>query len=289
MTSEHPTVAVVMAAYNAEATLPEAISSVFASIVPVHLFIVDDASHRPVVDVFVERMGDIPANVTILRSEVNTGPAGARNMAIRRIIEEGYPYAAVLDADDLAHPERFAKQATFLDANPNVAAVGTWANFVHDETLAIVSAESYPLLPSDIRRALCINSCFINSSVMFRVSALQAIGAWDESMHTGEDYDLFCRLARRYDLANIPEYLVDYRLSRGGISLTGLGSQARARLWVQLRNLPHRLHYWQVWAGVFRSTVRVLVSSAWAESYRVHDKSAEGVLRIAHLPLNQTV
>lgn len=259
MTSKRPKVAVVMAAYNADATLPEAVSSVLASTVPVHLFIVDDASRRPVSDVLVERVGDIPANVTILRSGVNTGPAGARNLAVRRIIEEGYPYAAVLDADDLAHPERFAKQAAFLDANPRVAAAGTWANFVHDETLALVSAESYPTLPSEVRRALCINNCIVNSSAMFRVDALQDAGLWDERLYTAEDYDLFCRLARRHDLANIPEYLVDYRLSRGGITLTNISAQRRARLVIQLHHLSHRFHYWQAWVGIVR-TLLLLVT-----------------------------
>ena len=269
MMSKRPTVAVVMAAYNTDATLPEAVASVLVSTVPVHLFIVDDASRRPVADVLAEELGEVPANVTILRNEVNTGPAGARNLAIRRIIEEGYSYAAVLDADDLAHPERFAKQTAFLDANPCVAAVGTWANAVDDETLALVSAESYPPpLPADIRRALCFDSYIINSSVMFRVSVLQDVGLWDESMYTGEDYDLFCRLARRYDLANIPEYLMDFRLSRGCISLTGISAQRRARLLVQLRQLPHRFHYWQAWVGVFKSAVRVLIPTSWVEGYK---------------------
>ncbi len=221
MTSQCPKVAVVMAAYNAEATVLEAVASVQASSVPVHVFIVDDASRKPVTDVFLEGVGYIPANVTILRNEVNTGPAGARNVAIRRIIAEGYPYAAVLDADDIAHPERFAKQAIFLDANPQVAAVGTWANYLDDETLSIVGTESFPpAFPADIRRALCINNnCMINTSVMLRVSSLQDVGLWDESFYTGEDYDLFCRLARCYDLANIPEYLVDVRLSRVALLL----------------------------------------------------------------------
>jgi glycosyltransferase involved in cell wall biosynthesis len=249
-----------MASFNADDTLPGAVASVLVSKVPVHLFIVDDASQRPVVNVFAERVGDIPVNVTILRSEVNKGPAGARNIAVRRIIEEGYPYAAVLDADDFAHPERFAKQAAFLDANPHVAAVGTWANFFNDKTLSIVSKESYPPpLPADIRRALCINSCFINSSIMFRVSALQDVGLWDESLYTAEDYDLFCRLARRYDLANIPEYLVGYRLSCSGISISGIRAQRCARLTIQFRNLQHWFYYWQAWWGIVRTLMLLVI------------------------------
>ncbi len=255
MAINHSNVAVIMAAYNAEATLAAAVRSVLASTTPVHLYIVDDASQLPAAQSLAEQIGDLPDNVTVLRSDSNIGPAGARNMALRRIIESGHQYAAVLDADDLAAPNRFKKQAAFLEKNPNVAAVGTWGNAVHDTTLALINTETTPVSPEEVRRALCINSCIINTSVMFKVAALEQVGVWNESMYTAEDYDLFCRLIRFYDLANLPEYLVDFRLSRGGISLTGQRAQRYARLNVQLRNLRFRFTYWQAWAGIVKTLI----------------------------------
>jgi len=253
MANNYPNVAVIMAAYNAEATLVAAVRSVLSSTIPVHLYIVDDASLLPAAQSLAEQIGDLPGNVTVLRSEINIGPAGARNMALRRVIENGHKYAAVLDADDLAAPTRFEKQAAFLNNNLNVAAVGTWGNAVHDATLALINTETTPVSTKEVRRALCINSCIINTSVMFKVAALEHVGFWNESMYTAEDYDLFCRLIRFYDLANLPEYLVDFRLSRGGISLTGQRAQRYARLHVQLRNLRYRFTYWQAWAGIAKT------------------------------------
>ncbi|NJO55012.1 MAG: glycosyltransferase [Rhodospirillales bacterium] len=256
---DRPLVAVIMAAYNAERTLPEAIKSVLASTLPVGLVIVDDASRMPAEDAIVRTFGDIPPRVTILRCEKNMGPSGARNLGFKHIIETGYRYAAVLDSDDIAHPERFTKQVGYLEGNPAVAAVGTWGHLIDATSLAVISAESYPPVRSaDVRRALCFDSCIINTSVMFRVSALQEVGVWDESLYTAEDYDLFCRLARKYELANLPEYLVNYRSSPGGISLSGVTAQRRARLLVQLRHFPFRFHYWQAWVGVAISAVRLM-------------------------------
>ena len=43
----------------------------------------------------------------------------------------------------------------------------------------MIALESYPPAnPADIRRALCFDSCIINTSVMFRVSSLQKAGRW---------------------------------------------------------------------------------------------------------------
>jgi glycosyltransferase involved in cell wall biosynthesis len=252
------TVAVVMAAYNADRTLPEAVASVLASTLPVQLIVVDDASHVAARDVLVAAFDEIPTNVTVIRSEANLGASGARNLGLRHAIDNHHRYVAVLDADDLAHHERFAKQAADLEANPVIAAAGTWANWV-DENTGVVTYKSYPpLSPETIRKYLCFDCCIVNTSVMFRVSALQDVGLWDESLRTAEDYDLFCRLARRYDLANMPEYLVDYRLLRGGLSLGGVMRQRRARLLVQLRHFPYRYDYWQAWAGVLLSAARVI-------------------------------
>ena len=120
-----PFVAVIMAAYNADRTLPEAVASVMASTLPVDLFVVDDASRVPAEEVLRSVLGEIPSNIVVVRCAKNMGPSRARNLALHRIAEEGYRYAAVLDADDLADPERFAKQAAYLEVNPGIAAVGT--------------------------------------------------------------------------------------------------------------------------------------------------------------------
>ncbi len=269
MVLKRPKVAVIMAAYNAEATLPEAVGSVLASTLPAHLVIVDDVSRLQVSELLRETMEQHPGRITVLRAPINKGPSAARNQALAHIVEAGFEYAAVLDADDLSYEERFARQATFLDAHPAVAVVGTWGRAVDEHTLAVISNSTYPpATPAEIRRALCLDSCMINTSVMFRVAALNDMGSWDESMYTGEDYDLFCRLARRYDLANIPQHLVDYRLSSQGISLTGIKDQRMARLRVQLRHFPYRAHYWQAWAGVLKSAARILVPTAWVDNFK---------------------
>lgn len=262
-------VAVVIAAYNAEATLLDALDSVLASTCPVHVFIVDDASTVPVATFIAEQRGAIPENLEIIRQSANLGPAAARNRAMRRIMDLGFAFAALLDADDIAHVHRFTCQKAYLDDHPDVAVVGTWGNWIDEASKSRIGQMNYPpLSPPQVRLALCFDSCLINSSVMFRVSTLCQTGLWDESMYTAEDYELFCRINRYHALANIPSYLVDIRVSSRGISRGGVRAQRLARLQVQLRHLSGRWMYWQAWLGISISTVRILVPTSWVEGYK---------------------
>ena len=135
-------VAVIMAAYNAERSLPEAVASVLAITLPVDLFVVDDASRVPAEEVLKGAFGVIPLGIVVLRCAKNMGPSRARNLALHHTVE-AYRHVAVLDADDLADSERFAKQAAYLEGNPGIAAVGTWRKLVDEVSLAVIALESY--------------------------------------------------------------------------------------------------------------------------------------------------
>ena len=113
-------VTVLMTLYNKGEFVEEAVRSVLdQTFADFELLVVDDAS----TDEGPERvaaMGD--ARVRILSSAVNTGRANAANRGYDAARGD---YVAVLDADDVMLPERLAEQVTFMDAHPEVVAVGS--------------------------------------------------------------------------------------------------------------------------------------------------------------------
>src|SRR5262249_2007426 len=122
-------VAVLMAAYNAEATIRAAVDGILASTVPCDLYIIDDCSRVP-----IKKTISLHPNVTIIRSPRNRGLASALNVGLAHILPLKYKYIARMDADDVSYPHRFAIQIAFLDEHPDFAMVGSGARFIDDKT-----------------------------------------------------------------------------------------------------------------------------------------------------------
>ncbi len=237
-------VAVLMAAYNAERTIRAAVDSVLANTIPCDLIIVDDASRIPAADA----LGTLNGPIEIIRLTKNLGPAEARNVGLQHILAQNYRYVAILDADDIAYPERFERQMAYLDAHPRVAAVGTGQRFIDHDTGELLFRDRPACDPDDVRNAMFFNCALGHTSMMMRTAALAQVGFYLRNYPVAEDYELMWRLSTRYDLANLPECLTDYRISRAGLSLKRRRRQLFDRLCIQLKYLAPL--NWRAWAGI---------------------------------------
>ncbi|HEX2678193.1 MAG TPA: glycosyltransferase, partial [Polyangiales bacterium] len=127
---------------------------------------------------------------------------------------------AVLDADDIAEPDRLAKQLEFMEAHPEVGALGTQLRLI-DPKGNTIGFRRYPTSPKDVTAALEIINPIGQPSVMYRKSVVQKAGMYRYPVI--EDYELWCRLAANgVLLANLDEPLVRYRIHGGGIKATQL-------------------------------------------------------------------
>jgi len=98
-----PSIAVVIAAYNAEDTIGRAVGSAMASPHVAEVIVVDDLSTDGTVEA-ARQAARTDSRLAILRQDRNQGPSAARNRALR---ESRAPFVAVLDADDYLLPGRF--------------------------------------------------------------------------------------------------------------------------------------------------------------------------------------
>jgi glycosyltransferase involved in cell wall biosynthesis len=248
-------VAVLMTAYKAERTINEAVGSILANEPACDILVVDDCSPVPVADV-------LPAHerISVLRLEKNSGPGPARNIGIGRLLEKGYPYIAVMDADDIALPGKFARQRAFLEQNPLVGAVGTWARFFDEATGETVFFSSPPPTPEGIRQAMFFNLPMVHPSSMMRADVFRVCGVYDSRYRTAEDYELLRRIAQTFDLANLPEHLFDYRMSSRGQSLANRQRQLSDRLRIQLEYFEALS--WRAWAGIAQTLLLFAMPNA---------------------------
>ena len=221
-----PAVSVVMAVRNGAAWVAEAIGSVLGQTDGDHeLIVVDDGSTDATADVLA---GVADPRLRVIRQDA-AGLTRALNRALGLARAE---LIARLDADDLALPERLARQRAFLAAHPDVGVLGTAAREV-DATGAPAGEVRPPRDDAAIRRALIRSNPFVHSSVMARRALLAGVGGYDERVAVGQDYDLWMRLAPRTRLANLAEVLVVRRLGAGRVSLEReeerLRTEARVR------------------------------------------------------------
>jgi len=121
-------------------------------------------------------------------------------------------YIARMDADDIALPARLEAQVAYLESHPRTAVIGTWAEIFTDTE----SGQRFHFHPTDndeIKFFLMRNNPFVHSSVMFRRDACIEVGCYttDPARQPPEDYELWSRMAKEYDMANIGQVLLRYR------------------------------------------------------------------------------
>ncbi|BCW98659.1 MAG: hypothetical protein KatS3mg024_1486 [Armatimonadota bacterium] len=217
-----PRVSVIMAAHNAGRFVAEAVESILRQTTPDwELIVVDDASTDDTPEVL--RRFDDP-RISILRNDENSGPAVSRNRALQAAQGE---YVAILDADDVALPQRLEKQVRFLDGHGEVSAVGSWAEKI-DETGRVLEHWKTPIHPAQLDFVMTHTCPLLHPSATARTDAVRSIGGYDPAYPCAQDYDLWVRLALQgHGFACVPEILIRYRSSPGQISTARRAEQAR--------------------------------------------------------------
>lgn len=201
-----PQVSVLMPVYNGSADLRKALDSVLSQtfgdfeVIAINDGSKDDsAALLNAVD--DPRVRVIHQDNMGLAATLNRGLSMARGALIAR-----------QDQDDLSHPERFARQVSFLQSNPECVLLGTAAEiWIGDEPTD--RAHDHPTEHALLVFDLLFNNPFVHSSVMMRRDAVLALGGYttDKDRQPPEDYELWSRLARHGRVANLPERLVVYR------------------------------------------------------------------------------
>lgn len=200
-----PRVTVLMTYYNKRAYLLEAVHSVLASTFKdLELLLVDDASTDGGLEL-VRAIGD--PRIRILESAVNTGRAAAANRGYDAARGE---YVAVMDADDVMHPERLAEQVAYMDQHPEVGALGTYAEILGTGA----NMSPYQLDDAGCRAGLLLGDPLWYGAAMFRRAVLDAHGlrcdaAW---RLPGMDYLFLLEVGRHTRYANLRRSLMRYRI-----------------------------------------------------------------------------
>ncbi len=196
-------VTVIIAAWRAAGTIGKAVASALAQPETAEVVVVDDASGDDGATLAAARAADDGSGrLTVFALDRNSGPARARNAAIRA---SKAPWIAVLDSDDFMEPGRFAKLSALRDAG---------LDFIADDLLQTpegqTPADGRPMwfeddqTPVDVTLDVFFRSCISSPKrkrrelgflkPLMRRAFLEQHGlAYEETMRLGEDFDLYSR------------------------------------------------------------------------------------------------
>jgi GT2 family glycosyltransferase len=208
-----PAVSVIMPVRNGWRWLGEAVDSVRRqTLADFELIVVDDGStdgSRETLELVARK----DRRVRVIHQR-HLGLAAALN---RGLAEASAPLVARLDADDVAHETRLQRQAEFLARHDEIGIVGAWA--VEIDRHGRPRGRRTPDVRSDaLKRRLVETNPFVHSSIMARAELLRELGGYRAAFEAAEDYDLWLRAAEVTELANLPEFLVSYRVHDDGVS-----------------------------------------------------------------------
>lgn len=212
----------------------------------------------------------------VLIRQANAGQAAAANLALHHCQTE---YAARMDADDIALPDRLRFQIEYLDAHPDVVVLGTQIEFIVGQT--IQKAFRAPAEHRDIeRRFLQGQAGMCHSSLMMRVAAIRAAGYYPEGV-IGEDNDLCLRLCELGRAANIDKVLVRYRLHASSICVSKSRELIRANHFASHRAVCRRNGIPEPVFGAFLRDASRMDRWRWSMEAQALTQYRTGRIRIA--------
>lgn len=209
-------VSVVIPVYNAQDTVLDAVRSIEAqTFKDYEVIIVDDCSTDGTLSLLSEECG----NHQVIKSDINKGPANARNRGIEKA--RG-PWIAFLDADDVWLPYRLEAQMELARQFPDTTLFcANSISFSNKDPIGehglMIQKAAKSVRPVVLEEFITGNPV-ITSTVLVKKEALDEAGGFDEAFKGPEDYDLWIRLAGRSKVLKTEVPLIRYREQLHGLS-----------------------------------------------------------------------
>lgn len=198
-------ISVVIPAYNREHFIAEAVDSVIRQSYPdIEIIVVDDGSTdrtRQAVKRFGDKIRYIYQN--------NQGPSAARNKGILAARGE---WVAFLDSDDIFFPDKLSQQIKcFKDKAIGLVHAFYYKLDCKKNSIQVIepafSMDRHLLQQELLQRKHTIRT----STVVVRRSCFEEVGYFNPAYRAAEDWDMWIRIASKYDFSYINQPLAIYR------------------------------------------------------------------------------
>ncbi|MEH2299628.1 MAG: glycosyltransferase [Nostoc sp.] len=218
-------ISVIIPAYNSDKTIKETIESVLnQTFANFELIIINDGSQDSTVDVITQ----IQDSRIRLFSYPNAGGNVSRNRGLNLAVGE---FVSFLDADDLWTPDKLQSQFKALQEDVTAKVAYSWADYINQNGKFLLSGKRINV-NGNVYENLLVNNFLENgSNPLICRKALITLGGFDESLSAAQDWDMWLRLASKFDFICVPSVQILYRISANSLS-SNLVRQEKACLQV---------------------------------------------------------
>jgi glycosyltransferase involved in cell wall biosynthesis len=204
-----------MPVFNASAYVSQAIESILSQTYKNFEFIIiDDCSTDNTYNI-LKSYARKDSRIRLYKNKINLGVSTTSNIAISLA---RCKYLARIDADDISLPTRFEKQLKFLKENKTTIAVGGQC-IVIDSDNKIIGYKKFPTNSDKLADMLFWAIPLQQPSMMINRSLLPKNFTWYiKNQTSAEEVNLMFHLLKFGQLANLPDYLIYYRILSTSLS-----------------------------------------------------------------------
>lgn len=225
---------VLIPVFNAAKTIREAVESIQAqTFQDIRIVVVDDGSTDGTTTILAE-MAQADPRIEVVSQQENRGIVDALNTGLSYCRSE---FLARHDGDDLADPDRLAKQIAFLQSHPDYVAVGGAVRHIDEDgrPLGHIARLASPE-QANPHWAPSIGPYIPHPFLTTYRASIQKIGGYRYVFHA-EDTDLFWRLQEVGGLHNLDDVVGDYRMHSHSISGASVANGRIAALSSELASI----------------------------------------------------
>jgi glycosyltransferase involved in cell wall biosynthesis len=220
-----PVVSVVMSVFNGEHFLQEAIESILRQSFRDFEFIIINDGSTDESGSILDYYRRCDPRLRVYHQE-NKGLIESLNRGCG--LANG-KYIARMDADDIAMDDRLMCQVDRMEKHRDLGLLGGAVEWI-DTTGKSLGIHRHPCESRIIKTALADGSPFAHPTVLIRREVFLSVGGYRPVVVDAEDYDLWLRIADRFDLANLQAVVLKYRIHPGQVSERKCEQQALSSL-----------------------------------------------------------
>jgi glycosyltransferase involved in cell wall biosynthesis len=208
-------VSILINVYNGEKYIEKCINSVLSQTYNNWEIILWDNMSTDLTETIYRKSFCNEKRIKYFKSNSHTSLGEARFLASQYLSGD---YIAILDVDDLYHPDKLKKQIEFMTKNPFVHLTSTWSYLINDAD-KILNKKKITLNDSKISETILWTNPFIHSTLIYKKDIFDYLGGYNKKLIFASDYDLLSRFRiNNFNSSIVKELLTYQRIHKHSMS-----------------------------------------------------------------------